>query len=110
MGHLYDTNAFASGPAFDRFLRNILSINKMALKIARPERRQKRVTYNNMPFAKPEKRGFLGDVSFCQFREVPTVDFRVSFDMDEHNEKKVRLRSCTCVGRVVRDGASCGRN
>jgi hypothetical protein len=72
-GHLYDTSVFASGPASDDFPRNSLRINRMALKSAQPERRQKRVTYNNMPCAKPEKRGLLGDVSFCQFREVTTV-------------------------------------
>jgi hypothetical protein len=38
----------------------------MALKGARPERRQKRVTYNNTPFAKPEKRGDCGQpTSMC---------------------------------------------
>jgi hypothetical protein len=58
-GHLYDTDAFTSGTAADHFSRNLLRINQMALKSAQPEGRQKRVTYNNMPFAKPEKRGFL---------------------------------------------------
>jgi hypothetical protein len=57
-GHLYDTDAFTSGTAADHFLRNSLKINLIAFKSARPEGRQKRVTYNNMPFAKPEKRGF----------------------------------------------------
>jgi hypothetical protein len=64
-GHLYDTDAFASATAFNHFLRNLLRINRMALKSARPERRQKRVTYNNTPFAKPEKRGFLGMPHFA---------------------------------------------
>jgi hypothetical protein len=69
-GHVYDTSVFASRPASDDFLRNSLKINSMALKSARPERRQKRVTYNNTPFAKPEKRRFWGDASFCKFREI----------------------------------------
>jgi hypothetical protein len=65
-GHLYDTSVFASGPASDDFLRNSLRINRMALKSARPERRQKRVTYNNMPCAKPAKRGDCGQTpSMC---------------------------------------------
>ena len=40
----------------------------MSLKSAPTGKRQKRVTYNNMPFAKPEKRGLFGDVSFFKFR------------------------------------------
>jgi hypothetical protein len=58
-GPLYDMSAFASGPASGHFLRNSLKINMMALKSAPTERCQKRVTYNNMPFAKPEKRGLF---------------------------------------------------
>jgi hypothetical protein len=65
IGHLYDTDAFASATDSDDFIRNSLNINKMALKRARPERRQKRVTYNNMPLAKLEKRGFLGMPHFA---------------------------------------------
>jgi hypothetical protein len=43
-----------------------LKINQMALKGVPTERRQKRVTYNNMPFAKPEKRGDCGQpTSMC---------------------------------------------
>jgi hypothetical protein len=57
-GHLYDTDAFASATAFDHFLHNSLKINMMASKSAPSGKRQKRVTYNNMPCAKPEKRGF----------------------------------------------------
>jgi hypothetical protein len=55
MGHLYDKSAFASAPASDDFPRNLLKINQIALKSARPVRGQNRVTYNNMPSAKPEK-------------------------------------------------------
>jgi hypothetical protein len=54
-GRLYDTSVFASATAFADFLRNSLKINRMALKSRPTERRQKRVTYNNTPFAKPEK-------------------------------------------------------
>jgi hypothetical protein len=43
----------------DYFPRNLLKIKRIALKSARPEQRQNRVTYNNTPFAKLEKRGFL---------------------------------------------------
>jgi hypothetical protein len=65
-GHLYDMDAFASATAFAHFLRNSLKIKRMALKSARHERRQKRVTYNNMPCAKPEKRGACGQTpSMC---------------------------------------------
>jgi hypothetical protein len=55
-GHLYDRGAFSSGAASARFMRNLLKINQMTWKTARTKRRQKRVTYNNMPCAKPEKR------------------------------------------------------
>jgi hypothetical protein len=58
-GHLYDTDAFASGAATDHFLRNLLKINRIGAKSAWSEPRQNRVTYNNMPFEKREKGGFL---------------------------------------------------
>jgi hypothetical protein len=65
-GYLYDTDAFASATAFAHFLRNLLRINRIALKSAATGKRQKRVTYNNMPFAKPEKRGDCGQTpSLC---------------------------------------------
>jgi hypothetical protein len=70
-GRLYDTSVFASGPASDDFLLNSLKINQMALKSARSERRQKRVTYNNMPFAKPEKRGFWAMPHFANSGRFP---------------------------------------
>jgi hypothetical protein len=48
IGRLYDSGAFSSGTISDDFPRNLFKINWMALKSARPQGRQKRVTYNNM--------------------------------------------------------------
>jgi hypothetical protein len=58
-GHLCDRGDFASSKASDRFPRNLLKINRLALKSAQTQGRQNRVTYNNMPCAKPEKRAFF---------------------------------------------------
>jgi hypothetical protein len=58
-GHLYDTAVFRSRDPADDFPRNLLKRNRISAKSASPGHRQNRVTYNNMPFAKPEKRGFL---------------------------------------------------
>jgi len=69
IGHLCDSGVFGLDTKSDDFRRNSLKINRMALKSARTERRQKRVTYNNMPFAKPEKWGLFVDVSFFKIRE-----------------------------------------
>jgi hypothetical protein len=66
-GRLYDTDAFSSSTASADFLHNLFNINGMALKSARTERRQKRVTYNNMPCAKPEKRTLLEASGSSQF-------------------------------------------
>jgi len=74
IGHLYDSDVFGLDTEFTDFLRNSLKINRMSFNSARTEMRQKRVTYNNTPFAKPEKRGLFRDVSFFKFREVPNVD------------------------------------
>jgi hypothetical protein len=67
MGRLYDTDAFSSGPAFDDFPHNLFEINRMALKSDRTQEHQKRVTYNNMPRAKPEKGCFLEAPGLCPF-------------------------------------------
>jgi hypothetical protein len=63
-GRLYDRRGFASDPASGHFLRNLLRVNLFGLKSARIKGRQNLVTYNNMAFAKREKRGLVGDVSF----------------------------------------------
>jgi len=52
---------------FDHFPRNLLKINLIALKSARFERRQNRVTYNNLPVGKPEKEGIFGGVYIPRF-------------------------------------------
>jgi hypothetical protein len=56
---LYDNDTFAFDPGFARFPCNLLKINRIALKSTRFAPRQNGVTYNKMPFAEPEKRGFL---------------------------------------------------
>jgi hypothetical protein len=105
--HLYDTDAFASATAFDHFLRNLLRINQIALKSAQPERRQKRVTYNNMPFAKPEKRGFLGMPHFAnsgRFQPwilVPGLADQV-MKSEKWGQKNELIGSCLWVGALRR--------
>jgi hypothetical protein len=57
MGALYDSSGFSFDIKSGYFHRNSLKVNMMSLKSAPAEKRQNLVTYNNMPFAKPEKRG-----------------------------------------------------
>jgi hypothetical protein len=88
--HLYDTHVFSTAISFDHFLRNLLKINKIALKKGQPDPRQNRVTYNNMPFAKPEKWGLLGEVSFFKIRGCnlfKLVAFRPQFIQEERSAK-----------------------
>ena len=59
MRRLYDAAVVESGAAAGDSPRNLLRRKRISAESASPGDLQNRVTYNNMPFAEPEKWGFL---------------------------------------------------